>query len=81
MYGLAFTPFYVLLPSFFVKFVDVFQILPFFTFVGDGFFPIVSREVATRNRKRRKVIHDRQCGRIPGACLVLTPLFLFAVVG
>ncbi|KAM0832056.1 hypothetical protein ACQ4PT_065142 [Festuca glaucescens] len=32
--------------------------------IGDGFFPIVSAEVATRNRKRRKVIHDRQRGRI-----------------
>jgi hypothetical protein len=39
--------------------------------IGDGFFPIVSREVATRNRKRRKVTHDRWLGRIPGAC----PLF------
>ncbi|XP_071675019.1 uncharacterized protein [Lolium perenne] len=33
----------------------------------DGFFPVVSPEVATRNRKRRKVIHDRQRGRTPDA--------------
>jgi hypothetical protein len=46
------------------------------SFIGDGFFPIVSREVATRNRKRRKVIHDRQRGRIPGACLVLVLMLL-----
>jgi hypothetical protein len=39
--------------------------------IGDGFFPIVSREVAARNRKRRKVIHDRLCGRIPGADIFL----------
>jgi hypothetical protein len=43
--------------------------------VGDGFFPVVSPEVATRNRKRRKVIHDRQRGRTPGCCL-LFPLLL-----
>jgi hypothetical protein len=40
--------------------------------IGDGFFPIVSPEVATRNRKRRKVIHDRLRGRIPGAGLVFS---------
>jgi hypothetical protein len=40
--------------------------------IGDGFFPLVSREVATKNRKRRKVIHDRLLGRIPGACLLFT---------
>jgi hypothetical protein len=38
--------------------------------IGDGFFLIVSREVAARNRKRRKVIHDRLRGRIPGADII-----------
>jgi hypothetical protein len=44
--------------------------------IGDGFFPLVSRQVATRNRKRRKVIHDRLLGRIPGACLLFTLLLV-----
>jgi hypothetical protein len=44
--------------------------------IGDGFFPLVSREVATRNWKRRKVIHDRLLGRIPGACLLFSLLLV-----
>uniref|UniRef100_A0ACD5XK49 Uncharacterized protein n=1 Tax=Avena sativa TaxID=4498 RepID=A0ACD5XK49_AVESA len=31
----------------------------------DGFFPVVSSEAASRNRKKRKVIHDRLKCRIP----------------
>jgi hypothetical protein len=48
--------------------------------IGDGFFPVVSPEVATRNRKRRKIIHDRLRGRIPGDCLLFTVLLKFGLV-
>lgn len=33
----------------------------------DGFFPVLSSEVTAANRKKRKVIHDRWCGRTPDA--------------
>ncbi|KAM0923140.1 hypothetical protein ACQ4PT_005704 [Festuca glaucescens] len=34
---------------------------------GDGFFPLLTADVTARNRKRRKVIHDRLRGRTPAA--------------
>jgi hypothetical protein len=48
--------------------VHVASVIP----IGDCFFPIVSPEVSSRNRKRRKVIHDRLRGRIPGADLLIS---------
>lgn len=44
--------------------------------IGDGFFHVVSPEVAARNRKKRRVIHNRLKGRIPGAYLVLILVLL-----
>ena len=38
--------------------------------IDDGFFPVLSSEVTSANRKKRKLIHDRWLGRIPGAYLV-----------
>ena len=34
------------------------------TTIDDGFFPVVSREVAAANRKKRIVIHNREMHRI-----------------
>jgi hypothetical protein len=39
--------------------------------VGDGFFPVVSSEVAIRNRKRHRIIVDRLGGVIFQPLLLL----------
>jgi UDP-galactopyranose mutase len=45
--------------------------------IGAGFFPIVSSEVAARNRKRRKIIQkNRLRGRVAGACFFLLLSFV-----